>query len=230
VTGDSSKRSYQQHCGLAKALDVVGSRWTLLLVRELLLGPRRYSQLLEALPGLTTNLLAKRLLELQEHGVIERAPSVPGDPEPGRRGTYQLSDRGRALEPALMELGRWGAQTLSTRPDPRDRFDLGWALISSKRRYTRAAHRPRITLELGAEQREDQRRFQLRCEPGYLEIREGTPWPADVVLDGELEAILQLWMLGVPATRLLASGRLSLVGDEQILADALSSFAGIHWS
>lgn len=220
-----SKRGYHQHCGLAKALDVVGSRWTLLLVRELLLGPRRWSQLLEALPGLTTNLLAKRLGELQEHGLIERLPATPGDPEPGRRGTYQLTARGRALEPALMELGRWGAHELPTQPDPRDRFDLGWALISSKRRYVRAAHRPHLVLELGA----DQRRFQLRCEPGYVDIREGAPWPADVVLDGSLAAVIDLWMRGVPAKQLLASGRLALVGDEALLADALSSFAGIRW-
>jgi DNA-binding HxlR family transcriptional regulator len=220
-----SKRAYHQHCGLAKALDVVGSRWTLLLVRELLLGPRRWSQLLDALPGLTTNLLAKRLAELQEHGVIERVPATPGDPEPGRRGTYQLTPRGRALEPALMELGRWGAHELPAQPDPRDRFELGWALISSKRRYSRAASRPHLVLELGA----DQRRFQLRCEPGYVEIREGAPWPADVVLDGSLAAVLDLWMRGVPARQLLASGRLSLVGDEELLIDVLSSFAGIRW-
>ena len=125
-----------------------------------------------------------------------------------------------------MELGRWGAASLPTRPDPRDRFDLGWALISSKRRYTRAAHRPHLVLELGA----DQRRFQLRCEPGYVDVREGTPWPADAVLDGSLDAVLDLWMRGVPATTLLAAGRLSLVGDEAVLADVLASFAGIRWA
>src|SRR5690606_7997693 len=195
--------------------------------------------------------LAKRLAELQEQGLIERVASVPGDPEPGRRGTYRLTDRGRALEPALMELGRWGAHQLPTRPDPRDRFDLGWALISSKRRYSRAANRPRLTLELGAhqlrgpakrartqaggrvraesEQREVQRRFALRCDPGYVDVREGTPWPADVVLDGSLDAVLQLWMLGVPATELLRRGQLSLVGEPELLADILSSFSGIRW-
>ncbi|HLT34685.1 MAG TPA: helix-turn-helix domain-containing protein [Enhygromyxa sp.] len=228
IAGDS-KRSYHQHCGLAKALDVVGSRWTLLIVRELLLGPRRWSQLLDSLPGLTTNLLAKRLVELQEQGLIERLPAVPGDPEPGRRGTYQLTDRGRALEPALMELGRWGAHQLPARPDPRDRFDLGWALISSKRRYSRAANRPRLTLELGVHQSEVQRRFQLRCDPGYVDLREDTPWPADLVLDGSLDAVLQLWMLGVPATELLRRGQLSLVGEPELLADILSSFSGIRW-
>ena len=79
-----AKRAYRQHCGLAKALDVIGERWTLLLVRELLLGPRTWSQLLESLPGLTTNLLAKRLTQLQAAGVIERRPAPASDPRPGR--------------------------------------------------------------------------------------------------------------------------------------------------
>jgi len=94
------KRSYQQYCGLAKALDLVGERWTLLVIRELLLGPRRWGQLLDKLPGLTTNLLAKRLADLQAAGLIVRVPAPPGDPEPGRKGWYALSESGRALEPA----------------------------------------------------------------------------------------------------------------------------------
>ena len=222
----STKRSYHQYCGLAKALDVVGSRWTLLIVRELLLGPRRWSQLLDKLPGLTTNLLAKRLAELTDAGVIEKLPATPGNPEPGRRGTYRLTERGRRLETALLELGRWGAETLPAKPDPHDRFELGWALISSKRRYSRAANRPQLVLELGA----DQRRFQLRCNPGTVEIHEGTPWTPDVVLDGPLDAVLDLWMRGTPATELLATNRLSLVGDPTLLEDILSSFSGTRWT
>ena len=69
-------RSYHQFCGLARALDRVGERWTLLLVRNLLLGPRRYGELLDGLPGITTNLLAKRLKELEEQGIIERVPAA----------------------------------------------------------------------------------------------------------------------------------------------------------
>lgn len=222
----SGKRSYRQHCGLAKALDAVGQRWTLLLVRELLLGPRRWSQLLDAMPGLTTNLLAKRLAELQAEGIVERVPGPERDPEPGRRGCYRLTERGRALEPAILELGRWGAQRLTARVDARDRFDLGWALISSKRRYRRGADRVRVVLELGA----SQRRFQLRCDPGYLDVHEGAPWRADLVLDGEQRDIVALWFGGAPACSLLAEGRLALVGDEALLADVLASFEGIRWS
>lgn len=227
---DATRRSYQQHCGLAKALDLVGERWTLLICRELLLGPRRYGQLLERLPGLTTNLLAKRLADLQAAGVVERVPAPPGDPEPGRKGFYQLGEAGRALEPALMELARWGARFMPASPSAHDRVELGWALLSSKRRYTRAASRARLVVEIGALlPAGEQQRYQLRLEPGYLEVREGAPWPADVVVDGAREAFFDLLFRGVAARELLRSGALALVGAPEQLQDALDSFAGVHW-
>src|SRR5689334_519503 len=98
------RRSYHQFCGLASALDVVGERWTLLIVRNLLLGPLRYSELLHGLPGITTNLLAKRLREMESHGLIERARSSATD----SASAYRLTELGAALEPALHALGSWG--------------------------------------------------------------------------------------------------------------------------
>src|SRR5207249_10868829 len=102
------KRSYGQFEGLATALDAVGERWTLLLVRELLLGPRRYKDLLEGLPGIGTNLLARRLKELKGAGVIVKR-SLPA---PAGSSVYELTDSGRALEPDLIELARWGMNAI----------------------------------------------------------------------------------------------------------------------
>ena len=116
-------RGYHQHCGLARALDHVGDRWTLLIIRELLLGPRRYSQFLESLQGITTNLLAKKLKALESDLIIEK-----------HQGAYRLTPLGAALEPALMELARWGGHFMQN-PQPRDRKNLAWALLSCKRRY-----------------------------------------------------------------------------------------------
>src|SRR3712207_6674695 len=99
-----SGRSYDQFCALAKALDVLGERWTLLVVRELLLGPKRYSDLLEGLPGIGTNLLATRLKTLEANGLVARRRL----PAPAASTVYELTDRGRGLEPALYELMRWG--------------------------------------------------------------------------------------------------------------------------
>src|SRR3712207_3261653 len=103
-----SGRSYDQFCGLAKALDVLGERWTLLVVRELLLGPKRYSDLLEGLPGIGTNLLAARLKALEASGLVGRRRLPP----PAASNVYELTERGRALEPAIFELIRWGLDLL----------------------------------------------------------------------------------------------------------------------
>src|SRR3954467_11579906 len=103
------RRTYNQYCGLAKALDLVGERWTLLVVRNLLLGPLRYSDLLRGLPGITTNLLAKRLREMEELDLVERV-----NPAGGAGGqAYRLTAAGAALEPAVHALGRWGWKQMS---------------------------------------------------------------------------------------------------------------------
>src|SRR6187399_564519 len=100
------RRNYRQFCGLARALDRLGERWTLLIVRNLLLGPRRYSDLLAELPGLTTNLLAERLKGMEASGLVVRR-ALGGA---GRSAVYELTPLGAALEPAIMELGRWGGR------------------------------------------------------------------------------------------------------------------------
>src|SRR5258706_3533447 len=102
----NERRSYRQFCGVARALDVVGERWTLLIARNLLLGPRRYSDLLQELPGITTNLLAKRLHELESVELIVKEVL----PAPLAVSVYRLTPAGRALEPVIMELGRWGGR------------------------------------------------------------------------------------------------------------------------
>ena len=107
-------RSYDQYCALAKALDVVGDRWTLLIVRELLVRPCRYSELQDGLAGIATNLLAERLRQLEGAGVIDRE----GD------GRYELTDRGRRLGTAVHELVRWGAP-LMLAGQGTDAFELG---------------------------------------------------------------------------------------------------------
>ena len=97
---------------MAFALDMVGERWTLLIVRDLVLGPRRYKDLLEGLPGIATNLLALRLKEMEANGLVERVTLPP----PAGSTVYQLTPKGEALEPAVMTLGRWGAQYGRSKP------------------------------------------------------------------------------------------------------------------
>ena len=101
----ATRRSYADACPLAGALDVVGERWALLVVRELLFGPRRFSDLRRALPGASTNMLTDRLRELAEHGVVSQRRL----PAPAASVVYELTEDGRALMPALEALGAWGA-------------------------------------------------------------------------------------------------------------------------
>lgn len=102
-------KAYGQYCGLARALELVGDRWGLLVIRDLMIGPRRFGELAGGLAGITTSVLTQRLKELEGSGLVAREPATEG-----RRGlVYVLTPTGRALEPALVALGRWGAHTLA---------------------------------------------------------------------------------------------------------------------
>src|SRR5262245_56007465 len=99
-------RSYNQHSGLAYALDRIGERWTLLVIRELIAGPRRFKDLMEGLPGISTNLLSERLKGLEHNELLRRRVLPP----PAGSTVYELTQLGRELEQTLLELGKWGSQ------------------------------------------------------------------------------------------------------------------------
>src|SRR5438093_5029966 len=108
------QRSYGQYCPLAKTLDLVGERWTLLLVRELALGPRRFTDLQTNLPGIGTSMLSSRLKHLEQHGIAERTRLPP----PAASAVYELTTHGLGLWRALLPLVRWGTRLLGERtPD-----------------------------------------------------------------------------------------------------------------
>lgn len=102
------RRDFGQYCGLARALELVGERWALLIIRDLTVRPRRYTDLLDGLPGIPTNVLSTRLKELEQAGIIERQVA----PAPQRGILYALTSAGHDLEPAVHALGRWGASQL----------------------------------------------------------------------------------------------------------------------
>jgi len=102
------KRTYGQFCGVARALEVVGERWALLIVRDLLVGPHRFTDLRRGLPKIPTNILAARLQELEDAGVVRRCAL----PRPANGVVYELTAYGAELEPVILGLGRWGAQSL----------------------------------------------------------------------------------------------------------------------
>ncbi|MEU9445053.1 winged helix-turn-helix transcriptional regulator [Streptomyces sp. NPDC048304] len=117
----SPRRSYDQYCSAARALDLVGDRWTLLIVRELLAGPRRYTDLHADLPGVSTDVLASRLKDMERDGLATRRRLPP----PGAAYVYELTGSGRALLPVLQALGRWGEAELGQRR-PTDAVRAHW--------------------------------------------------------------------------------------------------------
>src|SRR5215217_7201539 len=155
-----SRRSYRQYCAMARALDVLGERWTLLIVRELLTGPKRFKDLLGGLPGIGTNLLAGRLKELEGEGLLRRTTLPP----PAGSAVYELTGRGRDLEPVLMGLARWGVDLLGE-PRPGEAFKPAWepdlilrtdpdtflALVSGRTEASDAIEAGRLDIEGDAE-------------------------------------------------------------------------------
>ena len=120
-----ARRSYDQFCGLAYALDVVGERWTLLIVRELMAGPKRYTDLAAALDGIGTSLLAARTKQLEGDGVIRRRFLEP----PAASVVYELTDMGRELARATVPLALWGARHLMTGRTDDETFRPEWSLV-----------------------------------------------------------------------------------------------------
>ena len=202
----STKRSYRQFCGVAKALDVVGERWTLLIVRNLLVGGQRYKDLLDTLPGITTNLLAARLRELSEAGLIAQRTLPP----PAASAIYELTPAGRELEPVVLALGTFGARYLTGKKRG-EHTHPRWMMVALKRRF-RGSRRPfTLALELDGEHA-----FRLRLGEQTLEIEAGLASPDD---DARVRApsasMRALLFEGTPAHELLASGEIQLEGDRQ---------------
>ena len=210
----SSARSYRQFCGIAKALDVVGERWTLLILRDLLLGPRRFSDLEHGLPGITPNLLTERLKRLTEEGVITRVSQPP----PAGGFAYELTEDGLGLEPALLALGRWGWRSMQKKPKREDVLNLGWALIALKRRFVGVA--ATLTVEL----RTPERVYQYRLTADYPDVREGRPWLAELNVSGRMEAFRALFFGLESAEALLDRSALQLSGLVERWPDFLRAF------
>jgi DNA-binding HxlR family transcriptional regulator len=171
-------KSYQQYCSVARALDVVGDRWVLLIVRELLaLGPSRYSDLKRGLPGIASNLLAERLKVMEADGLLERYDAPP----PIAASLYQLTARGRELQDVVHALARWGLERMQTGTEPADAVQPQWsALIAGLDLSPHVA--PETEVVVGIETGGEAVHAVLR--PGTFQIRRGTTPDADVTLAG----------------------------------------------
>ena len=196
-------KPYDQYCPVAHALDLVGERWSLLLVRELQHGPLRYSDLHERLPRCSTNVLATRLREMEVGGVITRRKLPP----PAASTVYELTETGASLAPVIGALARWGLQTLGP-PPPDVENPPGW--LEKALRTTVAAHVPkaRIGFEVGAEQ---------------ATVAAGTVVPgiaedADAVISGTPVMLYELLVLGDTSAA-------EISGDPEVVAELIQALA-----
>ncbi|HSD26465.1 MAG TPA: winged helix-turn-helix transcriptional regulator [Vicinamibacteria bacterium] len=169
ATGREGRRSYGDPCGIARALDAVGERWALLIVRELLLGPKRFTDLRAGLGAASPNVLSQRLRELGAAGVVRRRKAGPA--------VYELTEWGRELRPILLQLGRWGARSCA-RPAGALGVDALLIALESTFAPERAAGiRAAYELRLGEE------RFSVEVEDGAIAVARGTPRRPDAVIE-----------------------------------------------
>jgi DNA-binding HxlR family transcriptional regulator len=205
----ASKRRYDDACGTAHALDLIGERWALLVMRELMLGPKRFSDLRSDLPGVSANVLTQRLEGLESAGLLVRRRLPP----PVSAQVYELTPWGYEAEPIVQSLGRWAAR--SPAHDPTLPISATSIMLSFRTMFdgARAAgFKGRIGFRLGAE------RFLGRIEEGRLELARGETEEADVVFSGAPEGLAAAVYGGQPFDRLEAAGILKVDG-KRALAD-----------
>jgi DNA-binding HxlR family transcriptional regulator len=212
-----TKRTFDQYCPIARALEIVGQRWSLLIVRELVLGPKRYTDLRRALPGMWTNLLAERLRELEEVGVIRRSELPP----PAARTVYELTDRGRELQDVLLALGRWGIDLL-----PRRRGDgapTSSAVLVGLWAFFQADASSEIDEVYGLEIGEENLTAIVRR--GRLELLPGTASAPAAVLRAHPSALLDLRLGRLDLAKAIATARVSFQGKKAAVARLRRVFA-----
>ncbi|MFT3834797.1 MAG: winged helix-turn-helix transcriptional regulator [Micropruina sp.] len=211
-----AKRTYDDSCGIARALDLVGDRWSLLVVRELLLGPKRYTDLQAALRRIAPDILTQRLRDLEAGGLAERA-ELTG---PGRARVYRLTERGRELQPVLLALGRFGSRLpLPEHPEELSPDAFAVALLTVFRPERAAGVTARIELVLGAE------RFTVVLDDGRLAVVREPESAHDATIETTPGVLTRLLWHGLPAAEAEASGALGISGDRSVVEAFLGVFA-----
>lgn len=208
-------RTYGEACAAAHALDLVGERWALLVVRELLLGPKRFADLRAGLPGISPNVLAERLRGLEGAGIVRRRKLPP----PAASKVYELTGWGAELEPVIVSLGRWGARSTLRSPDAGMSVD---ALVLS----FRTMFDPRAAGGLSAsyELRLGEDRFRATVGGGRFEISRGVADRPDAIVETDPGTLAALVYGGRGLSEALRSGDLEIEGDRTAVERFLGLF------
>ena len=201
---ESKKRTYDDGCAAAHALDLVGERWALLVVRELLLGPKRFTDLRAGLPGASPNVISQRLRDLEASGIVRRRKLPP----PAASRVYELTEWGEELEPVIVRLGRWGARSPSK---PRDAALGVDSLVLSLR--TMFDPRAAQGLETSYELRFGEDRFRAVVGDGRFGISRGDADDPDATVEADSDTLAALIYAGRHLDEAVESGDLRIEGD-----------------
>jgi DNA-binding HxlR family transcriptional regulator len=215
-----TKRTYDQFCGLAHALDLVGERWTLLIVRDLALGPQRYSDLLAGLPGIGSGLLAERLKRLEEQGLVRKGHLPP----PANVSVYELTAEGESLYQAMVPLAVWGARRLDD-PDGELLFRADWMLVTIAALFEpeRAKGvRESYEFHIGEEV------IHVRVDDGRIDTRRGpAPGGADLVVESDAQTFVEVGVGRLAVADAVAQGRGTILsGSAETLQRCVEILAG----
>ncbi|MER5497376.1 winged helix-turn-helix transcriptional regulator [Streptomyces sp. NPDC002561] len=211
ATRPTRRRSYDQFCATARALDSVGDRWTLLIVRELLAGPRRYTDLHADLPGVSTDVLASRLKDMEQGGLVTRRRLPP----PAAASVYELTGRGRGLMPVLAALAEWGAPALAERR-PTDAVRAHWFALVLLRALEGTAHEGIVEVHL------EEGEFHVRAggaKGDGVVYGDGPAARADARLVLDAEVCLALGRGELTLAEAVGDGRVEVSGDGPLAAE-----------
>jgi DNA-binding HxlR family transcriptional regulator len=211
----AGKRAYDDPCGIARALDVVGERWALLVVRELVLGPKRFTDLRTGLLGVSTDVLSQRLRQLEQAGVLRQVTLPP----PGTTRAYELTDRGRELEPVLHALGRWGSREPFPAADREMSVDA-FAVALSTVFDPAKADGLNATLTLVV----DGDALVVQAHDRTLTIRRGAAEQPDARIEGSVAALREVLWRGRPLPEAEADGSIRVGGLRSVVRRFLRLF------
>ncbi|MBB5936931.1 winged helix-turn-helix transcriptional regulator [Streptomyces zagrosensis] len=212
----TTKRSYHDACGTAHALDLIGERWALLVVRELLLGSKRYSDLRKDLPGISTNVLSHRLDELEEGGVVRRRTLPP----PASSRVYELTEWGLELEPVIQQLGRWGSRSPA---HPRDAQISPTSFVLSLR--TNFDPQAATGVHAAYELRLGEHSFHATVADGVFEVTRGSAPEPDATIEGPPGALASVMYGERDLTDAANSNGLAIEGDLTAVERFLAFFS-----
>lgn len=209
-----SPKSYDQYCAVAKALDLVGERWTLLVVRELLSGPKRYTDLMDGIPGIATDMLAARLKTLEEAELVERRTLPP----PAGSTIYELTPAGRRLEPVVRELAKFGFRFIG---EPKgEEFRVQWLALPLRMMFRpHEAMGPPLVVQFET----DRGAMHVRIENGAMEAIVGPADAPDVVIKADKQTLAAIVGRREAEKEAMASGRLRTTGKKENIKRALKA-------